>query len=107
VGATNAGVLHIGKREVAVVRGLSDSGVSILANDPRVNSIQVVHTIKKAAVQGAARILAMLAELRDPGCKERASPLAIVFLVRQGQHRQKLAMFHLTTHKKAPRIAAT
>lgn len=54
VGALNIGVLHIGKREVAVVKGLSDSGVSILANDPRVNSIQVVHTIKKAAVQAPA-----------------------------------------------------
>ena len=51
VGATNIGILHIGKREVAVVKGLSDSGLSILANDPRVNSIQVVHTIKKDAVQ--------------------------------------------------------
>jgi hypothetical protein len=51
VGATNFGVLHIGKREVAVIKGLSDSGVSTLANDPRVNSIQVVHWVKKAAVQ--------------------------------------------------------
>lgn len=54
VGATNIGVLHIGKREVAVIKGLSDSGVSTLANDPRVNSIQVVHTIKKATVQAPA-----------------------------------------------------
>lgn len=55
VGATNIGVLHIGKREIAVLKGLSDSGVSILANDPRVNSIQVVHWAKKAAVQPPAR----------------------------------------------------
>lgn len=51
VGATNTGVLRIDKREVAVVKGLSDSGVSILANDPRVSSIQVVHWVKMAAVQ--------------------------------------------------------
>lgn len=49
LGAINIGMLYLGKREIAVVKGLSDSSVSILANDPRVNSIQASMKVKKAA----------------------------------------------------------
>jgi len=52
VRATNSRILHIGKHEVAVLKGLSDAGLAVVANDPRVNSIQAVHWITLDAVPG-------------------------------------------------------
>lgn len=53
VGATLVGTMArpIGGREVAVIKDLSDSGLSILEDDPRVNSLQADAVATKAAVQ--------------------------------------------------------